>query len=89
MRETEFFKFIFFNIPGVLGAVALVLIAVTVFLGLRHRRRLTEDEQKLNENSKNQAIDAMDQASVREIGLSSAGLGGSSHKSKEETSRDQ
>lgn len=77
MRDTEFFKFIFFNVPLILGVTVVFLVGIVIILGLRHRRTLVEGE-KLSvdvDQTMDADIDSKDQAALREVGLSSAGVG--------------
>lgn len=75
MRETEFFKFVYFNVSSILTGTVILLLIVVLILGLKHRRNLLAVEQSRSEDKMNAGIDSDDQAALREVGLSSAGLG--------------
>ncbi|MEM8774120.1 MAG: hypothetical protein AAGF53_03750 [Pseudomonadota bacterium] len=90
MRETEFFKFVFFNVSSILGAIVVILVIVVAIVGLKHRKRLIEDEvgEHHTDDKMNADIDSDDQAALREVGLSSAGMGQMYYKSDEEDEED-
>jgi len=75
MRDTDFFKFVYFNVSSILTATVILLLIAVVILGLKHRRRLAELDPVEPVDRMDASIDSDDQAALREVGLSSAGLG--------------